>query len=115
MYADRHLRDKQILAWLLLRRTKKYEHDGRLNLNFTFCFMDRTQETLHVDKRSLAIWNTMDIPASLIWISICFEEAFEDGKDAKWWGYVVTNAEPLCVEFCNFVQYQTFVNYLTCY
>jgi hypothetical protein len=29
----------------------------------------------------------------------------------KFLGYVVTDAEPLCVEFCNSVQCHTFVNY----
>jgi hypothetical protein len=28
-------------------------------------------------------------------------------------GYVGTNAEPLCVEFCNFMQRHVLVNYVT--
>jgi hypothetical protein len=42
----------------------------------------------------------MDIPISFIWIIILFDAKYGDG--AKFWGYVVINAEPLCVEFCNF-------------
>jgi hypothetical protein len=53
----------------------------------------------------------MDIPTSFVWTIISFDAVFKyDG--AKFWGYVGINAEPLCVEFCNFVQY-IFVNYLT--
>jgi tRNA nucleotidyltransferase (CCA-adding enzyme) len=41
--------------------------------------------------------------------------AFEYGGSFKFRGYVGTNAEPLCVEFGNFVRSHTFVNYLSCY
>jgi len=55
----------------------------------------------------------MDIPKSFIWMIILFDEAFKYGDGAKFWGYVGTNTEPLCVQFCNFVQCHIFVNYLT--
>jgi hypothetical protein len=55
----------------------------------------------------------MDIPTSFIWIIILFDSVVKYGDDAKFWGYVGLNAEQLCVEFCNFVQYHIFVNYLT--
>jgi hypothetical protein len=55
----------------------------------------------------------MDIPTSSIWIVILFDAVFKYDDGAKFWGYVVINAEPLCVEFCNFVQCHFFVNYLT--
>jgi hypothetical protein len=55
----------------------------------------------------------MDIPVSFIWIIISFDAVFKYGDGVKFWGYVVTNAEQLCVEFCNFVQCHIFVNYLT--
>jgi hypothetical protein len=42
-----------------------------------------------------------------------FEEAFKYGDGATFWGYVGTNAELLCVEFCNFVQCHILVDYLT--
>jgi hypothetical protein len=44
-----------------------------------------------------------------------FHEAIKYGNGMKFGGYVGTNAEPLCVEFCNFVQCHIFVNYLTSY
>jgi hypothetical protein len=52
----------------------------------------------------------MNMHTSLIWIIILFDEAFKHGDGAKFWGYVETNAEPLRVEFCNFVH--TVVKYL---
>jgi hypothetical protein len=55
----------------------------------------------------------MDTPISFIWIIILFDTVFKYGDGVKFWGYVVINAEPLCVEFCNFVQCHIFVNYLT--
>jgi hypothetical protein len=56
----------------------------------------------------------MDIPIGFISIIILFDAAFiKYGDGAKFWGYVVINAEQLCVEFCNFVQCHIFVNYLT--
>jgi hypothetical protein len=41
--------------------------------------------------------------------------AFEYSNGGKLLGYVGTNAEPLSVEFCNFVQCHIFVNCLTWY
>jgi hypothetical protein len=55
----------------------------------------------------------MDIPTSFILIIILFDAVFKNGDGAKFWGYVVINAEQLCVEFCNFVQCYIFVNSLT--
>jgi hypothetical protein len=54
----------------------------------------------------------MNIPTSFIWIIISFDAVLKYDDGAKFWGYVVINAEELCVEFCNFVQYHIFVNYL---
>jgi hypothetical protein len=42
-----------------------------------------------------------------------FDAVFKYGDGVKFLGYVGINAEPLCVEFCNFVQCHIFVNYLT--
>jgi hypothetical protein len=50
----------------------------------------------------------MRIPASFILIIVFFDEAFKYDDCAKFWGYVGTNAEPVCVEFCNFMQCHTF-------
>jgi hypothetical protein len=44
---------------------------------------------------------------------LLFEEVFKYDDGAKFCGYVGINAEPFCVEFCNFVQCHIFVNYLT--
>jgi hypothetical protein len=55
----------------------------------------------------------MHIRISFIWIIILFDAVFKYGDGAKFWGYVGINAEPLCVELCNFVQCHIFVNYLT--
>jgi hypothetical protein len=55
----------------------------------------------------------MDIPTSFIWIIIMFDTVFKYDDGEKFWGYVGINAEPLCIEFCNFVQCHIFVNYLT--
>jgi hypothetical protein len=56
----------------------------------------------------------MVIPTIYIWIIILFDEIFKYSDGANLWGYVGTNAEPLCVEFCNFVQCYILVNYLIC-
>jgi hypothetical protein len=39
----------------------------------------------------------MYIPVSFIWIIILFVKDFKYDLGAKLWGYVVRNAEPLCV------------------
>jgi hypothetical protein len=46
-------------------------------------------------------------------VNILFDEAFQYGVDAGFGGYVVTNPEPLCIEFCNLVQCVVFVKHLT--
>jgi hypothetical protein len=53
------------------------------------------------------------IVTSFTWIIVLFDKALKCGDDAKFWGYVGANAEQLCLEFCNFVQYHIFVNYVT--
>jgi hypothetical protein len=75
--------------------------------------METTREPLNLDKRSLVQWKIMGIPTStsFILIIISFDGAFEYGGGSKLWVYVGTKAEPLCVEFCNIVQWHTFVNY----
>jgi hypothetical protein len=55
----------------------------------------------------------MEIPIGFTCIIILSDAFFKYGDNAKFWGYVVTKAEPLCVEFCNFVQCYIVVNYLT--
>jgi hypothetical protein len=55
----------------------------------------------------------VDITASFISVIVLFDEAFY-GSGVKCRSYVGTNAEPLCVEFCNCLHCYIFVNYLTC-
>jgi hypothetical protein len=42
-----------------------------------------------------------------------FDAVFKYGDGEKFWSYAMINAEPLYVEFSNFVQCHIFVNYLT--
>jgi hypothetical protein len=51
----------------------------------------------------------VDTRASFIWIAILFDEGFKYGDGAKFWGYIGTNAEALCIELCNIVQCHIFV------
>jgi hypothetical protein len=44
-----------------------------------------------------------------MWNVILFDKAFKYGDGAEFWGYVRTTSEPLCVEFCNFVQCRIFL------
>jgi hypothetical protein len=111
VYADRSSKDEQLLKRPLLRKTKKYEHAGRLKLKHTFYSMERTHKQLYLDKWSLVHWNILYMLTSLIWIVVFFDGTFEYGGGSKFWGYVWSNAELLCVEVCNFVQCNIFVSY----
>jgi hypothetical protein len=82
-------------------------------LKFIVCFVETTHEPLYLDKWTLVYGEIMDITTSFIWVIILFDAVFKNGDGAKFWGYFGINAEPLCVELCNFVQCHIFVNYLT--
>jgi hypothetical protein len=56
----------------------------------------------------------MDIPTKFISIIIFFDEVFKYGDGAKVVGCGGTKAESFYIEFCNFMQCNTFVNYLNC-
>jgi hypothetical protein len=56
---------------------------GDWMLKFLFCFMEKTHETLHLDKWSLEQWKTMHMSASFIWISTLFDVAFDCGDGVK--------------------------------
>jgi hypothetical protein len=56
----------------------------------------------------------MDTPTSFVPVNF-FDGALEYGSGLKFSSYVGSNAEPLCVEFCNFMQCHTFVNNLSYY
>jgi hypothetical protein len=47
-----------------------------------------------------------------MWINILFDEAFKYSDGVKLWGHIATSAEPLCVEFSNFVQCHISINHL---
>jgi hypothetical protein len=68
--------------------------------------MRTTHESLYLDKRSFVHLKEMDIPSSFTWIIIFFDVAV-DGS--KFLGCVGTNAEPVCVVFCRFVQRHVFL------
>jgi hypothetical protein len=63
-------------------------------LKFTFIFIETTPEPSHLDKFRLAQWKITDIPTSIIFKIILFDEAFKYGDGAKCCGYVGTNAVP---------------------
>jgi hypothetical protein len=77
--------------------------------------METTHEPLQSDKWSFMQWKIMGIPTSFICMIIFFDGGFEYTGGLKFWGYVGTSAELLCVEFCYFLQCNTFVTYLSCY
>jgi hypothetical protein len=76
--------------------------------------METTQEPLHHDNWSLVQQNIIEIPTRINWIIVLFDEASKYGESVKFWGSVGTNAKPPSVQFCNSVQYNSFVNYLVC-
>jgi hypothetical protein len=103
-----------ILIDLCEKQKKIWNTVGSWTLKFKFYFVVTTHEPLHLDKWRFVQWKIMDIPTSFIWNIVFFEEDFDYDSSLKFWGFVWTNAEPLCVEFCNFVQWHTFVHYLRC-
>jgi hypothetical protein len=77
--------------------------DGWIEINIIF--MDITHESLYSEKSKG--WHSKKfngIHTCFVWIIILFDEAFKYGNCAEFWVYAGTNAEQLCVEFCNFVQ-----------
>jgi hypothetical protein len=92
-----------------LLKNQEYVRRGRLNFKIYILFY----EPLHLDRWSLVLWKVADIPRSFIWIIILFYGAPKCGDSAKFWCYVRTNTEPLCVEFCNSLQCRIFVNHVS--
>jgi hypothetical protein len=77
---------------------------------YVFYFMERTHKLLHLYEFLYIEWSwTWGLPTIFIWIIIVFAGDFEYGGVSTFWGYVGTNTELLCVEFCNFVQCNMFV------
>jgi hypothetical protein len=52
-------------------------------LKFTCYFMERTHETLHLDKLRFVHLNVINIPTSFILTIIFFDLAFEYGSGSK--------------------------------
>jgi hypothetical protein len=73
--------------------------------------METTHELLPLKKESWHSKSSWTYVQVCIWTIILFGEAFKYGSDTKFWGYVGTNAEPLCVVFCSFVQCRVLVNF----
>jgi hypothetical protein len=114
-YAERSLRGWTNLIRPLLRKSKSMDMAGGWKLKFALYFMEKTHEPLHLDKWSFVHWRITNIPTSFIWIIIFFHGALEYGCISKLWGYAGTNAELLCVEFCDLVQCNICVSYLSFY
>jgi hypothetical protein len=79
---------------------------------FTFYFIERTHEPLHLDKLSFVNWKVMDIPTTFIWIIIFFDWPFEYGSGSK---FEVMLGQILNYFVQNFGQCHIFVSYLSCY
>jgi hypothetical protein len=93
LYADRSLKDEQLLITSLLQESKNMNVASCSNLKFIFYFMETTHEPLHLLKWSFVHWKIMAISTSLIWIVIFFHGAFKYCGTSKLWGYVGTNIE----------------------
>jgi hypothetical protein len=94
-------------------RNEKYKHEGQLKVKIhVLLYGDDSWNVIFRQMKFSAV-KVMDITTSFIWIIALFDKAFNCADGVKFWGYVGTNAEPLCVEFSNFVQCHMAVNYLT--
>jgi hypothetical protein len=76
--------------------------------------METIYEPLHLDKRSVLVWKVMNVPKvifeSLYSLTYLLNMAVEHICDVMF----VWKAEPLCLEFCNFMHCRIFVRYLSC-
>jgi hypothetical protein len=67
LYAHISLEDEQLLIRPLLRESKNVNITGGWKLTFSFYFMNRTHEPLHLDKWSFVVyWKIMNITTSFI-------------------------------------------------
>jgi hypothetical protein len=73
--------------------------------------MKTTHEPLNLDRWSFVRWKIMDISTSFIWIFFAYLLNMAVVRNLEV-TYVGVSAEPLFIEFCNFVQYYAFVNSL---
>jgi hypothetical protein len=84
-------------------RSKIYEKTLK-NLNFVLC-----GKLVNCSTQTYGVWYCK---TSRMYLQVLFDEACKHRDGGKLVGYVGTNIEPLCIEFCNFVQCCISVNYL---
>jgi hypothetical protein len=114
LHVDRFSEDEQLLITSLLRESKNANVAGGWTLKFTFYFVEKTHEPLHLRHTKLCTTlKIMDTPTGFIWIIISFDRPFEYSGISIFWGYVGTDVELRCLEFCNFVQCRIFVSHLS--
>jgi hypothetical protein len=111
LYSD--MFGEQLLIRPFLWKTRNMNVECSWMLKFIFCFMETTRVPLDLDKWRLVPKKIMGTLTGFIWIIILFYEAFKYDDGSKFWGYVGTNTEPPCVEFCNFVHCCIVMKYLT--
>jgi hypothetical protein len=104
LYAVRYSKVEQYSVRLLFVKSQKYEPGEQSKITINVLLYGDNLWTIALHKWSSVQWKIMDISTSFIWIVIIFDEAFKYGVGAKFGSYVGTNADPVCVEFCNLVQ-----------
>jgi hypothetical protein len=86
-------------------KNQKYECGRRLEIKIRILFYAENSRTVALIVRQIKFGTVKDhwhIPASFIWTVILSDEAFKYDDGLKFWAYVGTNAELLCMELCNF-------------
>jgi hypothetical protein len=73
---------------------KKYEHGGRSKVKIHIYFYRDNSRTVALGQIQVGTVKITDIPTSIIFKIILFDEALKYGDGAKCCGYVGTNAEP---------------------
>jgi hypothetical protein len=71
LYADGSLKDGQLLIRLLLQKNENTNIVGGWKLKFTFYFMEKTHELLHLEK-----WSFLYIERSWTCQQVLFESLF---------------------------------------
>jgi hypothetical protein len=79
LYANRCTVNEQLLMTQLVWKARTTNMAGVWNLKFSFCFMERTLQSLHLDKRRFGAMKHRGHTYKFIWIIIFFNEAFEYG------------------------------------
>jgi hypothetical protein len=82
------------------------KHGAQLKVKIHILFCGDNSWTTALVKNE--VWYNDRSCTSVIVIIIFFGEAFKYGYDAKFWGFVGTNAEPLCAVILYNVNYLTY-------